>query len=69
MKRLTEKGKKLQELFEKIESEKNRDDLLFQAETVLRAQEALKADYGLVGKDAPLFNGVGAMPAMRKVLH
>ena len=26
------------------------------------AQEALKADYGLVGPDAPLFNGTGAIP-------
>ena len=56
MKKITEKGKKLLELFEKIEGEKSRTDLLYQAETMLRAQEALKADYGLIGPDATLFN-------------
>ena len=31
-----------------------------QAEAMYRAQEALKADYGLVGPDATLFNGFAA---------
>lgn len=35
--------------FDLIESQKCRSDLLFHAETVLRAQEALKEDYGLNG--------------------
>ena len=54
----TEQEKGLLELFRKLESEKSKNDLLYQAETMLRAQNALKEDYGLVGKDAPLFNGV-----------
>jgi hypothetical protein len=52
--------KKLVGLFRKLESQKCGDDLLFQAETMVRAQEALKQDYGIMGADAPLFNGTGA---------
>jgi hypothetical protein len=59
---LTEKQKSLLAVFRQLESEKIQDDLIFQAETMFRAQEALKADYGLVGSDAPLFNGTGAVP-------
>ncbi len=43
------KVNRLIELFNKIESSKNQDDILFHAETTLRAQEALKEDYGLGG--------------------
>jgi len=64
MKKITEKGKKLLELFEKIEGEKSRADLLYQAETMLRAQEALKADYGLIGPDATLFNAAAVSYTM-----
>jgi hypothetical protein len=60
--KITEREKALLALFRKIETPKNRDDLLFQAETMVRAQEALKADYGLMGPDAPLFNGTGTVP-------
>jgi hypothetical protein len=60
--KLTEKQKNLLAVFRQLESEKIQDDLIFQAETMFRAQEALKADYGLVGPDAPLFNGTGAVP-------
>ena len=60
---MTEQEKKLVEVFRGLESEKCKGDLVFQAETMARAQEALKADYGLVGRDAPLFNGAGALPA------
>jgi hypothetical protein len=60
--KLTEKQKSLLAVFKQLESEKNQEDLIFQAETMLRAQEAIKADYGLVGPDAPLFNGTGAVP-------
>lgn len=63
--KMTDGEKKLFAAFKRLESEKSKDDLIFQAETMLRAQEALKADYGLVGKDAPLFNGAGAMPAVQ----
>jgi hypothetical protein len=59
MVKLTDKEKGLLGLFRKLESDKTRDDVIFQAEAMVRAQEALKADYGLVGPDAPLFSGVG----------
>jgi hypothetical protein len=65
MKAKTEKEKRLFEIFGKFESEKSRDDVLFCAEAMLRAQEALKADYGLAGLDSPLFNGAGAVPAIK----
>jgi hypothetical protein len=35
---------------------------LYLAETMVRAQEAVKSDYGLVGPDVPLFNGTGLVP-------
>jgi hypothetical protein len=60
--KLTEKQKNLLAVFRQIEGEKSQDDLIFQAETMYRAQEALKADYGIMGPDAPLFNGTGAVP-------
>jgi hypothetical protein len=59
--KMTDKEKRLLGLFKDFESERNRDDLIYQAETMIRAQEALKADYGLVGPDAPLFNGAGVL--------
>jgi hypothetical protein len=57
--KMTEREKGLLGLFRKLESEKCRDDVIYQAEAMVRAQEALKADYGLVGLDAPLFNSQG----------
>jgi phosphoribosylamine-glycine ligase len=56
---MTDKEKGLLGLFRKLESKKNQNDVIFQTEAMVRAQEALKADYGLVGPDAPLFNGIG----------
>jgi hypothetical protein len=53
----------LLELYRKIEGERNRADLILQGQIIVRAQEALKADYGLVGQDAPLFNGASPTPA------
>jgi hypothetical protein len=61
--KLTDEEKKLIEITRKLESRKCRSDLVFQGEAMVRAQEALKADYGLVGPDAPLFNGLGPNPA------
>jgi hypothetical protein len=58
--KMTESEKKLLELSRKLESPRCRDDLMYQAEAMVRAQEALKEDYGLVGPDAPLFNNVPA---------
>jgi hypothetical protein len=60
----TEEEKSLLTLFREMESQTVREDLLAQAGAMVRAQRALKADYGLVGPDAPLFNGTGAVPAM-----
>ena len=62
MKKMNDEEKRLLELTRKMESQKCREDLLHHAETMVWAQEALKADYGLVGRDAPLFNGAGALP-------
>jgi hypothetical protein len=56
--KLTNEEKYLLGLTRKMESQKCREDLAFQAEAMVRAQEALKEDYGLVGLDAPLFNGM-----------
>jgi len=47
---LTEEEKRLVEAARKLESRKSREDLISQAEAMYRAQEALKADYGLVGQ-------------------
>jgi phosphoribosylamine-glycine ligase len=58
--KMTDREKGLLGLFRRLESEKSRDDVIYQAEAMVRAQEALKADYGLVGPDAPLFNGIAA---------
>ena|GEM_PF-2849023 len=63
MKITKDEEKQLLSVARKLESKKCRDSLLFHAESMVRAQEALKEDYGLVGPDAPLFNGAGAMPA------
>jgi hypothetical protein len=60
----TEEEKSLLALFREMESQTVREDLLAQAGAMVRAQRALKADYGLVGPDAPLFNGTGAVPVM-----
>jgi hypothetical protein len=60
--KLTDEEKKLIEITRKLESQKCRNDLIFQGEAMVRAQEALKADYGLMGPDAPLFNGTGPAP-------
>jgi hypothetical protein len=57
--KMTEDEKSLLGLFREMESRAIRDDLLAQAGAMVRAQRALKADYGLVGPDAPLFNGTG----------
>jgi hypothetical protein len=57
--KMTDDEKKLLGLVQKLESPKCQEDLIYQAEAMVRAQEALKADYGLVGRDAPLFNGLG----------
>jgi hypothetical protein len=60
--KMTDKEKRFIGLFQKLESEKTREDLICQAEAMVRAQEALKADYGLVGLDAPLFNSSRQRP-------
>jgi hypothetical protein len=54
-----EREKKLVGLLRKLESQKSADDLLYQAETMVRVQEALRQDYGITGAGAPLFNGAG----------
>ena len=38
-------------------------------DAAVRAQEAMKADYGLVAADAPLFNGTGAVSSPAYVLQ
>ncbi len=55
--KITDEDKRLLTAARKLESPKCREMLIAQAEAMLRAQEALKEDYGLVGLDAPLFNG------------
>jgi len=60
--KMTDQEKTLLGLCRRLESDKSRDDLVFQAQTMVRAQDAMKEDYGLVGPDAPFFNGTGAVP-------
>ena len=63
--KITEDDKRLLEVARKLESRRCRNALLDHALAMVQAQEALKEDYGLVGPDAPLFNGAGAVPAMK----
>jgi len=63
---MTEREKKLIELHRKLESEKCKNDVLFAATCMLWGEEAIKAEYGLVGKDAPLFNGTDAVPVAKR---
>jgi hypothetical protein len=63
--KLTNREKRLLGAFGKLESEKIQDDVIYQAEAMVRAQDALRADYGLVGPDMPLFNSAGAVPIMK----
>lgn len=67
--KMSDKEKDLIGLFRKMETEKSKDDLIFQAETMIRAQEAMRRDYGLVGTDAPLFNGAGALPGISDPMY
>jgi hypothetical protein len=57
---MTDEDRRLIEAARKLESRSLREMLMFQAETMVRAQEAMKNDYGLMGPDAPLFNGTAA---------
>jgi hypothetical protein len=60
--KMTDEDRQLIEIARKLESPRCREMLMAQAEAMYRAQEALKADYGLVGPDAALFNGAGLVP-------
>jgi hypothetical protein len=58
--KLTDMERTLVETSRKLESQKCREDLVFQCEVMAQAQDALKADCGLTGLDAPLSNGTGS---------
>jgi hypothetical protein len=58
--KMTEEDKRLLEVVRKLESQKCREMLLFQAQAMVQAQNALREDYGIMGPDMPLFNGLGA---------
>jgi hypothetical protein len=60
--KVTDQEKGLLGLFRRLESKKSQDDLIFQAEAMVRAQDALRADYGLTGQDAALSDGSRAAP-------
>jgi hypothetical protein len=60
---LSQDEKTLLGLYRKIEGKKSRADLILQGQLIVQAQEALKADYGLLGPDATLFNGKNGKPA------
>jgi hypothetical protein len=59
---LTGDEQKIIENYHKLESKRCREYLVLYATSMVRAQEALKMDYGLMGLDTPLFNGTGAVP-------
>ncbi|MDR1466664.1 MAG: hypothetical protein LBI40_03500 [Treponema sp.] len=50
---MTEKVKKIMGLFWQMESPRCQDYLIGQAEAMVRAQEALKEDYGLPADQPP----------------
>jgi len=58
--KMTEDDKRLLGLSKQLESQRCKSDLIAYAEAMVRAQKALKEDYGLVGPDATLFNGLAA---------
>jgi hypothetical protein len=47
--KITDREKRLLRLFRKLENQRCQDDVIFQTESMVRAQEALKEDYGLTG--------------------
>jgi hypothetical protein len=55
--KMTDKEKKFLELYRALESKACKEDLIRQASAMVLAQEALKADYELAERDAPMFNG------------
>jgi hypothetical protein len=55
--KMTKEEKSLLGLFREMESRASKDELTALAGAMVRAQRALKADYGLTGRDAPSFNG------------
>jgi hypothetical protein len=55
--KITEEDRELLDLKRKMESKLCQDTLMTMARIMVLAQEALKADYGLMGQDMPLFNG------------
>jgi hypothetical protein len=61
--KMSDEEKRLLEVSRKLESKTCRDFLIKYGEAMVQGQEALKKDYGLVGRDAPLFNGVNALTA------
>ena len=65
--KMSEQEKRLIELHRKLESQKCKNDVLFAATCMLWGEEAIKAEYGLVGKDATLFNGTDAVPVSARV--
>jgi hypothetical protein len=44
---ITNKEKRFLDVFRKLSNEKSRDDIFFAATSMVRAQEALRRDYGL----------------------
>ena len=62
--KMTEDDKRLIDIVRKLESKQCKDNLLSYGLAMVQAQEALKVDYGLVGLDAPLFNG-SDVPAIK----
>jgi hypothetical protein len=59
--KLTEQEKAILADIRLLESQRVKDDLAFQVGLMKRTQDALKADYGLIGPNAPLFNGIAGI--------
>jgi hypothetical protein len=51
--KMTDEEKRLIKTTRKLESRSLREMLMFQAETMVQAQDALKVDYGLDTKEPP----------------
>jgi hypothetical protein len=60
--KMTDQEKALLGLFRRVESPRNREDALFHLQAILKAEDAIREDYGLMGPDMPLFSETGPIP-------
>jgi hypothetical protein len=52
--KMTDQEKSLLGLFRQVESRKNREDVMFHVQAILKAEDALREDYGLMAREAAM---------------